>query len=154
MPFIGGIKKVKSDINAKIIAKLKQDLTGAQKTVKKNIEKYIVDTQARDTDLLLNSIAVERDVSDDYIRFRAYVIDRPYPEDDENITSANYQPSEAPNKPAPRIDETGQTTTSEVAVLIMWGLGHHSKKGPRNFLGEGLLNSAKEFGLQDKDRVK
>ena len=150
MGFTKGVKFTTKQMSKDVLAKLKQDLTGAERLLKKNVENVIIDTQARDTDTLLNSIATERTVGNGFVRLEAKVLNRPYTSS--NPTPASYTATEAPDFSPPAIPT--EKSTIKTAILIMWGLGVHAKKGPRNFLGEGIEKTAEDLGLKGSQRVK
>lgn len=148
MPWVGGINNAKSIITQSILDELDKQENNIVKTSKTKVQEYIDKTQAIDTGTLKSSITTSYIKKPKSRIIKATVQPKPY--SSKNPTPANYTASKKPPFAPPKVSK--KQTTILVAIMIMWGLGVHKAKGPRNFLGEGLLDTAKALGLKDRTK--
>lgn len=62
-----------------------------------------------------------------------------------NPTTPSYTPDQAPSSPPPGYPSSPLGTTREAAIKVIWGLGPHARRGPRNFPRVARQNTVKKF---------
>lgn len=147
----GELLKVKRDI----LKNLKENENEITSFTKMQTRLDIVNRDARDTDeignpnSLRNSIFSKLKVLKTKAILTLGVKYHLYP--NRNNTSPSYTPDKAPNEPIPSIPNNGKYgNTIKAAIYVLYGLGSHRKRGPRNFIYKGFKAFTDKYKLKRK----
>lgn len=149
-----GFKKKELDkVKKKMLNVLEKRKNEIQGYGKLKMAEDIQSRQAIDVRLMLRSLTTKYEKTSEGARVGFGVKRAAY--ESKNPTTPDYVADKAPQEAAPSFSNDGLGNTIDAAIAVIWGLGPHRQRGPRNFPRVAINEVIKKyFGDPKKAKSK
>lgn len=122
----------KDKIKRKMMQIMRSKSTSIEVFGRQAMANDIRERQAIDTSMLLNRSLISRfKFTNDSATFQFGVKATDYTRKDPS--TPNYRSDKAPSESPPGFSNKPLGTTVDAAIAVIWGIGPHARRGPRNF---------------------